>query len=43
MTNRSIVYIARAAFPFFLLMTLMVAILYAFPQIVTILPQHMKS
>src|SRR5258706_8850613 len=43
MTGRSIVYIARAAFPFFLLMVLMVIILYAFPQIVTILPRHMKG
>jgi tripartite ATP-independent transporter DctM subunit len=43
MTNRSIVYIARAAFPFFLLMVAMVVLLYAFPQIVTFLPQQMKS
>jgi len=43
MTQRSIVYIARAAFPFFLLMVAMVVILYAFPQIVTFLPQQMKS
>jgi len=43
MTNRSIVYIGRAAFPFFLLMVLMVVLLYLFPQIVTTLPQHMKG
>ena len=43
MTQRSIVYIARAAFPFFLLMVGMVVLLYAFPQIVTFLPLHMKS
>ncbi len=43
MTQRSIVYIARAAFPFFLLMVGMVVILYAFPQIVTFLPQQMKG
>jgi len=43
MTGRSIVYIARAAFPFFLLMVAMVALLYAFPQIVTFLPQQMKG
>ena len=43
MTQRSIVYIARAAFPFFLLMVAMVVILYAFPQIVTFLPQQMKG
>jgi len=43
MTGRSIVYIARAAFPFFLLMVAMVVLLYAFPQIVTFLPQQMKG
>jgi len=43
MTGRSIVYIARAALPFFLLMVAMVVLLYTFPQIVTFLPQQMKS
>ena len=43
MTQRSIVYIARAAFPFFLLMVGMVVLLYVFPQIVTFLPLHMKG
>jgi C4-dicarboxylate transporter DctM subunit len=43
MTGRSIVYIARAAFPFFLLMVAMVVLLYAFPQIVTFLPLQMRS
>ena len=43
MTRRSIVYIARAAFPFFLLMVGMVVLLYVFPQIVTFLPMHMKN
>lgn len=43
MTGRSIVYIARAAFPFFLLMVAMVVLLYAFPQIVTFLPLQMHS
>jgi C4-dicarboxylate transporter DctM subunit len=42
MTQRSIVYIGRAAFPFFALMVLMVVLLYVFPQLVTFLPQHMK-
>jgi TRAP-type mannitol/chloroaromatic compound transport system permease large subunit len=42
MTGRSIVYIGHAAFPFFLLMVAMVLLLYAFPQIVTFLPLHMK-
>ena len=43
MTRRDIGSIARAAFPFFLLMVLMVALLYLFPQIVTFLPQQMKA
>jgi tripartite ATP-independent transporter DctM subunit len=43
MTRRSIVYIARTAFPFFLLMVLLVVLLYAFPQIATFLPQKMKG
>ena len=43
MTRRSIVYIARTAFPFFLLMVAMVVLLYAFPQIVTWLPLKMKG
>ena len=43
MTNRSIVYIARAASPFFLLMVGMVVLLYAFPQIVTFLPLQMRG
>ena len=43
MTRRSIVYIARAASPFFLLMVGMVVLLYVFPQIVTFLPQQMRG
>ncbi len=43
MTRRSIVYIARAAFPFFLLMVLMVGLLYSFPELVTFLPNQMKG
>lgn len=43
MTKREIGYIAKAAFPFFLLMVLMVVLLYVFPQIVTFLPQQMKG
>ena len=42
MTRREIGYIARATFPFFLLMVLMVALLYLFPQLVTFLPQQMR-
>ena len=43
MTQRSIVYIARAAFPFFLLMVAMVLLLYVFPQIVMHLPLQMRG
>ena len=43
MTRREIGTIARAAFPFFLLLMLMVVLLYAFPQIVTFLPAQMKG
>ncbi len=42
MTKREIGTIARAAFPFFLLMVLMVVLLYTFPQMATFLPQQMK-
>jgi C4-dicarboxylate transporter DctM subunit len=43
MTRRDIGTIARAAFPFFALMVAMVVLLYAFPQIVTFLPQQMRN
>ena len=43
MTRREIGYIAKTAFPFFLLMVLMVVLLYLFPQIITFLPDQMKS
>ena len=42
MTKKDITTIARAAFPFFALMVLTVVLLYAFPQIVTFLPEQMK-
>jgi tripartite ATP-independent transporter DctM subunit len=42
MTKKDIGTIARAAFPFFMLMVLMVVLLYVFPQIVTFLPEQMK-
>jgi tripartite ATP-independent transporter DctM subunit len=42
MTKREIGTIARAAFPFFLLMVGMVVLLYAFPQMATFLPQQMR-
>jgi TRAP-type C4-dicarboxylate transport system permease large subunit len=43
MTRREIGFIAKTAFPFFLLMVLMVVLLYLFPQIITFLPNQMKS
>ncbi len=42
MTKRDIGTIARAAFPFFLLMAAMVVLLALFPQLVTWLPQQMR-
>ena len=42
MTKKDIGTISRAALPFFMLMVLMVVLLYAFPQIVTFLPEQMK-
>ncbi len=43
MTKHQIGYIAKAAFPFFMLMVVMVLLLYAFPQIITFLPSQMKG
>jgi tripartite ATP-independent transporter DctM subunit len=43
MTRREIGYIAKTAVPFFLLLVLMVVLLYVFPQIITFLPDQMKS
>jgi C4-dicarboxylate transporter, DctM subunit len=43
MTKHQIGYIAKAAFPFFMLMVGMVLLLYAFPQIITFLPAQMKG
>src|SRR3954471_1746685 len=42
MTKREIGTIARAAFPFFLLMVAMVVLLYAVPQLATFLPEQMR-
>ncbi len=42
MTKREIGYIARTAFPFFLLMVIMVVLLYAFPGMVSFLPTQMQ-
>ncbi len=41
LTGRNILVIARAALPFFLLMIVALAIIVAFPQIVTFLPNNM--
>lgn len=43
MTGRNILTIGRDAFPFFLLMVAAVLLLYAFPQLVTFLPLHMRG
>jgi C4-dicarboxylate transporter, DctM subunit len=42
MTQKSIAYIAKVAFPFFLLMMVAVLLIYIFPGIVTWLPAQMK-
>jgi tripartite ATP-independent transporter DctM subunit len=41
MTKREIGWIARATFPFFMLMVVAVALIYLVPQIVTFLPEKM--
>jgi C4-dicarboxylate transporter DctM subunit len=43
MTGHQITYIARAAFPFFLLMAVMVALLVLFPGLATWLPAQMRG
>jgi TRAP-type C4-dicarboxylate transport system permease large subunit len=42
MTRREIGWIARAALPFFGLMVVALALIYAFPQLVTWLPAQMR-
>ena len=42
MTKKEITWIARQAMPMFFLMCAAVAIIWIFPQVVTLLPQHMK-
>jgi C4-dicarboxylate transporter DctM subunit len=42
MTKKQITWIARAAFPLFLLMVVAVGLLYYFPALVTWLPERMK-
>ena len=41
LTGRDILYVAKAAFPFFLLLVVAVVILISFPEIVTFLPSKM--
>jgi C4-dicarboxylate transporter, DctM subunit len=43
MTGKNIFYVAKAAFPFFLLMILAVVLITIFPQIATYLPNQMLS
>ncbi|MED5621298.1 TRAP transporter large permease [Ideonella sp. BN130291] len=43
MTKREISWIARVTLPFFFIMVVAVALVYAFPQLVTWLPAHMKG
>jgi tripartite ATP-independent transporter DctM subunit len=42
MTRRQISYIARAAFPYFVMMVLAVLLIWFVPQLVTFLPSQMK-
>lgn len=43
MTKKPIGYIARTAFPMFLLMVVMVGVLVLFPELATYLPENMKN
>ena len=43
MTSHEMSFIARAAFPMFLIMVVMVFVLMAFPEIATWLPENMRS
>ncbi|QUS58719.1 TRAP transporter large permease [Pseudovibrio brasiliensis] len=43
MTNYQMGFIARAAFPMFLIMVLMVFVLIAFPEVATWLPENIRS
>jgi TRAP-type C4-dicarboxylate transport system permease large subunit len=42
MTKREIGWIARVTLPFFFLMVVAVLLIYAFPQLVTLLPAQMR-
>jgi TRAP-type C4-dicarboxylate transport system permease large subunit len=41
LTGKDMFYIARASLPFFFLMVVAVALIWVFPQIVTVLPAQM--
>jgi TRAP-type C4-dicarboxylate transport system permease large subunit len=41
LTRKDMFYVAKAAFPFFILMCVAVAMLWIFPEIVTFLPSKM--
>ena len=43
MTNHEMGFIARAAFPMFLIMVLMVFVLIAFPELATWLPDNIRK
>jgi len=43
LTGRSILYVARTAIPFFVLMVVAVAMIVAFPEIATFLPRYMTA
>ena len=43
MTKREIGWIAKVTLPFFFLMIAAVGLIYAFPQLVTFLPQQMRG
>ncbi len=43
LTGKNILYVARAALPFFLLILLAVILIYVFPEIVTYLPMSMSQ
>ncbi len=43
LTGRNILVIARAAFPFFLLLLVAVGLIVAFPEIATFLPSAMSA
>jgi TRAP-type C4-dicarboxylate transport system permease large subunit len=43
LTGRDLLYLARAALPFFIVMVVMVALLIVFPDMATYLPRQMTT